>query len=337
MIECIFTIDYEIYGNGHGALDNLVYEPAKRLGDIFLKRGLRFVNFVEVAEFQKIEECGADPAIDLVKRQISEFYKDRFEIALHLHPQWCNARYEQRLWLLDSSEYNLCTLPRPRIVQIVERSLNYLRHLVDDLSFTPLSFRAGNWLFQPTDNAAGVLAENGLRIDSSVFKGGLQHNYGLDYRRSLRNGHYWRFQCDVNEPDPAGSWIEVPVYAEMVPSWKMATSKRLAFNNKSGASNNQSRTHKWNRLRDFLRFRYPLKFDFCRMTLGELTSMMDGIIRQDRKEPESFRPVVAIGHTKDLFDFDTVDRFLSYLKARQIVVSTFTDIFPRLEKLASTR
>ena len=28
MIECIFTIDYEIYGNGEGSLQQLVYEPA---------------------------------------------------------------------------------------------------------------------------------------------------------------------------------------------------------------------------------------------------------------------------------------------------------------------
>ena len=31
MIECIFTLDYEIYGNGTGALKDLVYEPAERL------------------------------------------------------------------------------------------------------------------------------------------------------------------------------------------------------------------------------------------------------------------------------------------------------------------
>ena len=31
MIECIFTVDYEIYGNGTGALIDLVYEPAKQL------------------------------------------------------------------------------------------------------------------------------------------------------------------------------------------------------------------------------------------------------------------------------------------------------------------
>jgi len=55
MIECIFTLDYEIYGNGTGALGDLVYGPTERLRDIFRKWNAQFVAFVEVAEFEKIE------------------------------------------------------------------------------------------------------------------------------------------------------------------------------------------------------------------------------------------------------------------------------------------
>ncbi len=154
MIEFVFTLDCEIYGNGTGLLKDLVHEPARRLTELFRNRNARFVAFVEVAEFEKIETCGTDPAIDLVKKQIKEFYRDGFEVGLHLHPQWCNARYERGAWVLDYREYNLCTLPRPRIAEIVEGSLAYLRHVVGRSDFTPLSFRAGNWLFQPTQTAA---------------------------------------------------------------------------------------------------------------------------------------------------------------------------------------
>ena len=49
MIECIFTIDYEIYGNGTGALRDLVYQPARQLSELFRKWNGHFVNFVEVA------------------------------------------------------------------------------------------------------------------------------------------------------------------------------------------------------------------------------------------------------------------------------------------------
>jgi len=335
VIEFVFTIDYEIYGDGTGTLKELVYEPAHRLKELFQKHNVRFVAFVEVAELEKIEAYGTDPAIDLVKKQVQDFHRDGFEIALHLHPQWSNALYQEGRWFLDLGAYNLCTLPRTRIVQIIERSLDYLRHLVDDSGFTPLSFRAGNWLFQPTQTAASVLGEKGIKIDSSVFKGGVQNNYGLNYRRALRNGYYWSFSHDVDEPDPLGSWIEVPIHTEMVPFWKMRTSKRMAFTNHFGVAGRSSR-QKVNRALDFARFRYPLKLDFCRMTLHELTSMMDKVIQEDREAPESYRPVVAIGHTKDLRDFPVVESFLSFLQMNRISVSTFTDIYPTLAPLVAT-
>jgi hypothetical protein len=79
-------------------------------------------------------------------------------------------------------------------------------------------------------------------------------------------------------------------------------------------------TKKLYRLMDFVHFRNPLKLDFCRMTIQELTSMVDKVIRADRKDPTSFRPIVAIGHTKDLVDFQTVDSFLSYLKQKEITL-----------------
>ncbi len=159
MVECIFTLDYEIYGNGSGSLAELVYEPAARLKEIFQRRQAPFVNFVEVAELERIEERGTDRAIDDVKRQVRKLHDDGFETALHLHPQWYNADYDGGQWRLDAREYNLCTL-RGRGSSRSSNALSpYMRHLVGVSSFAPLSFRAGNWLFQPTRDASSVLAE----------------------------------------------------------------------------------------------------------------------------------------------------------------------------------
>jgi hypothetical protein len=329
MIEASFTLDYEIYGNGTGGLKELVYDPGERLRDIFRNAKAQFVAFVEVAELERIETYGADPAIDLVRRQIRNLRRDECEIALHLHPQWYNANYVQGRWVLDASEYNLCTLRRPRIADIVRRALAYMRYVLDEPDFTPLSFRAGNWLFQPTQTAASVLAENGIRVDSSVFKGGVQHNHGLDYRGARRNGFYWRFSGDVNEPDASGPWVEVPIHAEMVPFWRMATAKRIGLGNTFGMAH-QSAWQEVRRALDFVRVRYPMKLDFCRMTLSELTSMMNRVIREDRQDPASYRPVVAIGHTKDFRDPVTLEAFLVFLREKGIVISTFERMYPRL-------
>lgn len=335
MIECIFTIDYEIYGDGSGSLKDLVYEPARQLKDIFEKWNARFVNFVEVAEFEKIDAHATDPAISSVKQQIRELHEDGFEVGLHLHPQWCNARYDGGRWLLDQTEYNLCTLARNRIVEIVGGSLAYLRRILGQPDFVPLSFRAGNWLFQPTRTAAEVLSEHGLKIDSSVFKGGLQRNHKLDYRPALKNGFYWPFSDNASEPDRDGAWVEVPIHTEMVPAWKMATSKRMSFGRNGGSAERRTR-QRLNRALDLLRFRYPRKFDFCRMTLEEMTSMVERVIEEDTKHPDVYRPLVAIGHTKDLNDFQSVDAFLGFLRAKGIAVRTFADIYPRLARAPVT-
>jgi hypothetical protein len=325
MIECIFTIDYEIYGNGRGALRDLIHEPAQRLMEVFRKWNVRFVPFVEVAELEMIEAAESDDAIDLVTNQIREFHSDGFEIGLHLHPQWYNAQLEGGRWVLDFSEYNLCTLDRKRIQTIVSRGIGYLRRILGDSSFVPLSFRAGNWLFQPTAVAADVLAASGIQVDSSVFKGGLQRNHRLDYRPAARNGYYWRFGSDVCVEKPRGEMLEVPIYTEMVPVWRMYSEKRVGLQQK-GTSSLRTAKQKARRLLDFFRIRYPRKFDFCRMTLAELTSMMERIIREDKDDSDLYRPVVAIGHTKDLIDLDTVEAFLEYLQRKRVKVATFESV-----------
>jgi hypothetical protein len=218
MIECVFTIDYEIFGNGQGSLRDLVYDPTERLAAIFRKWNARFVIFPDVAELEMIEKNAADPYIDLVKCQLRDLHAEGFELGLHIHPWWYNARHENGTWLLDHSEYNLCALPRHRIVHVVDRSIAYLRRTLGSPDFTPLTFRAGHLLFQPSYLLAAALAERGVKVDSSVYKGGLWHQHGLDYRPALKNGYYWRFTTSANMPDPQGVLLEFPIYTRMVPT-----------------------------------------------------------------------------------------------------------------------
>jgi len=328
MIDCVFTIDYEIYGNGDGSLSKLVYEPTRRLVGIFENVGARFVCFVEAAELQTIQRFHADAAIHNVRYQLRELYHQGFEIGLHLHPQWSNASFRNGQWFLDYSEYNLCVLPRERIEQMIVGAIDYLRDVLALPDFKPLAYRAGNWLFQPTRPAANVLVERGIKIDSSVFKGGLQHRHCLDYRQAGRNGPFWSFKDDVNVPDPSGALLEIPIYAEMVPFWQMVTKKRLGLQKRSLSSGRGMR-EKFDRIRDLIRLQQPLKFDFCRMTLHELISMTDRVIACDKKQPELYRPIVAIGHSKDLVDLETVNSFLSYLKSKGIAVCTFREIYQK--------
>jgi hypothetical protein len=330
MIEFIFTIDYEIFGNGEGSLRNHIFEPAQKLKSIFDQAGVKLIWFVEAAELEMIEAAKSDPAIDDVKKQIRDLYLDGHEIALHLHPQWYNGRHEDNRWILDNREYNLCVLPEQRIAAIVDRAIKYLRAVLSEPNFTPLSFRAGNWLFQPTRPAADILFSSGIKIDSSVFKGGRQHHTRLDYRKALGNGYFWKFHQDVNHAEDTANMIEIPIYSQMVPPWRMATKKRLALQQKA-AADKKTLKDKIYRFLDLSRPFQPLKLDFCRMTIDEMTRMMELIIRDDEKSPHSYKPVAAIGHTKDLVDFETVEVFLSYLDKNRIGIVTLTDAVKKMQ------
>jgi peptidoglycan/xylan/chitin deacetylase (PgdA/CDA1 family) len=326
MIQFVFTVDYEIYGNGQGSLRDLVYEPAEKLKAIFRRHGARFVVFVEAAELEAIEAQHADDAIEDVKRQIRGLHGDGFEIGLHIHPQWYNARYINKGWQLDYGEYNLCLLPLERIDRCIGRSISFLRKILADPGYVPFSFRAGNWLLQPTAGVAKLLARHGIKMDSSVYKGGRQSRHGLDYRRALSNGYFWRFSEDVNVPDPAGILVEIPTFTRMVPIWKMFTAKRIGLQQKA-ASRLPARQGPLTRLKDYARLCHPMKLDFCRMSTKEMLRLFDPELVKDHKDPSLYRPIVAIGHTKDLIDLNSVELFLSYLQKNGIPVSTFKE-FP---------
>lgn len=324
MIECIFTLDYEIYGNGQGSLRDLVLDPTQRLAEVFQEFDAPFVVFAEAVEFAKMEEAQCDPDSAGVRAQMRELRAAGHEIALHLHPWWANARYEGGRWHLDWSERNIGTMEPARVEAIVSGAIRYLRDGLADPSFTPLSFRSGLWVMQPTSVIANVLARHGVRVDSSVFKGGRVHGLGLDYRPAIANDRFWRFSNDVNMPDPHGTLLEIPIHTQLVPFWQMLGHKRLKLQNKTRSASQGSPLPR--HLRDFLRFRYPRKLDFCRMTFDEMRESLEAVLEQHQGQPGERNLVVAIGHSKDFVDSDAVRRFLGFLQERSVPVTTFSHL-----------
>ncbi len=328
MPEVIFSIDYELYGSGQGNLREHVLEPMQAIAGVFDRHDANLVVFVEALEFARIKQASSDADIGAVCRQILDLHRRGHEIALHIHPQWANAYYRDGAWHLDYNEYNLCTLPKMRITKIVDEALDFLRDETQDPTFIPRSFRAGNWLFQPTACLAEVLADRGIKIDSSVFKGGLHREPPIDYRDALGNPAYWTFRTDVNVPDPHGPLVEVPIHTVMVPFWRMITRKRFSLQRRSMASRAETKvgTVKW---LDYARPRYPLKFDFCRMTFQEMKTIVEREVRRAEQGKVSSAVLVAIGHTKDLVDVTPIGEFLGWLRSCGIHITTLESFYDR--------
>jgi hypothetical protein len=53
-------------------------------------------------------------------------------------------------------------------------------------------------------------------------------------------------------------------------------------------------------------------------------------MKKDLAEPSSYRPLVAIGHTKDLIDVGAMDAFLAFLREKGIPVTTLSSAGERI-------
>jgi len=330
MISCIFTLDYEVYGDGSGTLSDLVLTPADALKRLFDQYNVPFVLFVEAAEFQAIEAAGEDAAIGAVKAQVQAFYEQGIEIGLHMHPWWYRAARLNDRWALDYSRYNICDLPETLVAPMLDDLLCYLRTLVDDYRFVPIAHRAGHLLFDRCEVVAPLLASRGIKIDSSVYKGGFWQEQHLDYRGATKNGYFWTFRDSSVVPDTNGHLLEIPVHTRIVPTWTMLTRKRVGMQlvSKAQVKNGNGLVRK---LRALAQTSRPLKLDFCQMTLAEMVRMVDAVIKEDAAKP-AFRPIVAIGHSKDMRDLHTVESFVRYLKQQHIEISTFGTVYERCLK-----
>jgi len=329
MINFIFSLDYEIFGNGSGSLIDHVYLPTLKLNQLFIDYGLRYVNFVEVAEFSKIKQLNSSADITLVEEQIKEMYTNNFEIGLHIHPQWFNATFENNQWQLDYSEYSLANLSQETIDNYFCLGIEYLRSVSGNDFFLPTSFRAGNWLIQPSNKIASSLIKSGIKIDSSVFRGGRQRFHSLDFRDYPNDLYYWKFSSEVLEPNTEGKLIEVPIYSTMVYLWQMYSKKRKNIH----LSMRQRKGIKYKLLTklDNIRLKYPQKLDFTKMTFNELRKTIDNLISIDNKTIEIIKPVVLIGHSKNLFDFDTIKKLLNYIMHKQIPIITFSEFLEQIK------
>jgi len=223
MLQVIFTLDYEIHGNGDGSPLTLMVEPTRRLLDQFERHGARLTILADVAEILKfkdhVETNGHDTFhYHAIARQLQDAIRRGHDVQLHLHSSWFNARYDGTHWVQDWSEYNFAALPVHVMQAYVETGKQYLESLLQavDPHYRCTGFRAANWSMQPSRNAMEVLQRNGITMESSVFKWGRRSGLvNFDYSDAPSALLPWRASFDdVCHQDSQSPIWEVPIYAE---------------------------------------------------------------------------------------------------------------------------
>src|SRR4051812_24251104 len=217
MLKSIFTLDYEIHGNGDGCPYALMVEPTERMLRQFDEHGAKLTIMADVAEILKFrqyaEEFGRDDYHYFkIIGQLRDAIRRGHDVQLHIHASYFNARYEQGRWRQDWSEYNFAGLKPERLREIVRLGKEFHESLLRPVNpdYRCNVFRAANWSVSPSRNVVRALLEHGFTIDTSVFKYGRRQGLvNFDYTNACSGLVPWRAaEADLCEPDPGGKLFE---------------------------------------------------------------------------------------------------------------------------------
>lgn len=209
------TLDYEIYfGEKHGTVEKCIIYPTSELIRIAEKHNVRFSFFVDCGFILKLDEYRKQyPQLEkdykAITDQIKYLSETGHDIQLHIHPHWEDSYYNGDRWIIDVKRYKLSDFNEAEISDIVYRYKKVLSDLVGKTIFV---YRAGGWCVQPFDKLKKALGENGIRIDSSVFKNGFyfSENYNYDFRNAPDKDIY-RFEEDPLKENATGGFTELSI------------------------------------------------------------------------------------------------------------------------------
>lgn len=223
MVTVIFTLDYEIHGNGEGCSYELMVEPTNCLLRLFDQFGARLTIMADIAEILKFKEyaatCGRDDYHyhDIVA-QLQRAVRTGHDVQLHVHSSYFNATHDGNRWTQDWSEYNFAGLAPERMEQMIRTGKDFLESILRPVkpAYQCDVFRAANWSVSPSKNVVRALVKNGIQVDTSVFKFGRRQGLvKFDYAQAASDMLPWRAgPAALWRSDPNGPLWEVPIYSE---------------------------------------------------------------------------------------------------------------------------
>jgi hypothetical protein len=223
MVRIIFTLDYEIHGNGDGCPKDLMVEPTYRLLRLLDEYEAKLTIMADVAEILKFKEYkdkyGRDDyCYDAIVEQLCYAIQKGHDVQLHIHSSYFNAKHENGRWIQDWSEYNFAGLPYDRMDWMVRIGKQFIETLLRpaDPFYRCIAFRAANWSVNPSHNVVRALINNGITIDTSVFKYGRRNGLvTFDYTGAYSQIVPWRVkEEDICGRDDTSRLWELPIYCE---------------------------------------------------------------------------------------------------------------------------
>lgn len=342
-LQLVFSLDYEIHGNGEGDPRVLMVARTERLLDILEEYGAKLTimaDTVEILKFREYRDASGRDAYGYtaIENQLNATIARGHDVQLHLHPAYARAHADGGPWVLDYGEYDMACLPYERMFALVKEGKDYLEGLLRLVKpdYRCIAFRAANWSMSPSSDIVGALLANGIRIDTSVFKYGSRKGLvRFDYSTAESEAVPWPVDAsDVCRRDDNGQLFEFPIYCERLPIWSFLSVNRInnAIQNRihalppepattaaaaGPAAGDGVRPTLRSRLARLLFDEHARKLDFNQCSGRQMAATLR---RADERHARRMNdvPVVLIGHSK-LFHRQNeghLRTFLEYVASR---------------------
>jgi hypothetical protein len=340
----LFTLDYELFGNGSGDVFKHIIEPTNKLLDIAAKYNLKYTFFFEVIEYWKLKEewtkgntmgYKENPVVAM-ENQIRKAFRQGHDIQLHLHPQWVDAVYENDQWKVNLNEWRLGGYHREgeySLENLFRRGKETLEELLKPMNpnYQCIAVRAGGYNIQPSEKIVKAMLATGFKVDSSIYPGGKETGLLSNYDYTTIDPTHGVWQTSERLEEQGVSEItELPIVAfPMIRLKKFMTWERVKgfFGNVKSAkdsfgaktSSSDKKSSKLDKVRYFFQTEWQT-WDFCLFSPSLHKSFMKQIAKQNREvfvlvgHPKSFQGargmIKLLDWTKNEYEFKTISELI---------------------------
>ena len=353
-IGLVFTLDYEIHGNGSGEFENWAYFPTSQMLNVLDTYGAKLTIMAEMGHYWAMKKYKElfQRDIDLFESQLKDAVRRGHDVQLHFHPQWIDAKFADGNWHLDFSRKTI-----ERLCHSYDEAYLYLKKGKDDLEqlLTPVNsnykcicFRSGFLQMQPSENMIKALENAGFLSDTSVSKGMKADDSLrlLDYTSAYSRYHPWQTSdSEICNSDENGEIIEFPILSyspTLIDKLKNKIRKKkngksindilsgfMAIYGKGMMPVDHSISFS-DKLKSMLAKKWYYT-DFCQRDHSDLVRYIKDVISDCKKNSDyGYVPVVLIGHSKDFFFANNLSLFLK--ECENIAEVEFTTYSAAVEK-----
>jgi len=333
-IGLIFTLDYEIHGNGSGEFKNWAFLPTSQMLDLFDEYGAKLTIMAEMGHYWAMKRY-SDLFLDdilLFESQLINAIKRGHDVQFHFHPQWINSKYEEGEWKLDFSQKTIGKLCHQynEAFFYLKKGKTELQNLLTPINsgYKCICFRAGFLQMQPYETIQKALVDAGFESDSSVSKGMKAENslISIDYTSAYSRYLPWKTsKLNVGQRDDNGEILEFPILSDNIGFIEKSFRKVIVMKGEKSIGNviaglmdiygrgmmpKNNPTTFLNRIDRLISLKW-FYVDFCKEDHANLNKYLKKVVSDcNKKNYSGYVPVVLIGHSKDFFFNNNLSMFL---------------------------